>query len=206
MTIKKFTFGPFGTNTYVVSEGETAMLVDCACWDMADQDELEAYLQRAGLTPTLLICTHGHLDHLWGAKWACEKWGLTAYVHPNDFTQIENLARQQASFGILPRDTEFPYGDITKVIPFEGSTEARNTSPFKGVRGVFTPGHTQGSVCLYNEAEGVLLSGDTWFDGGYGRTDLPGGNYMQLMQSLERLAKLPSGTWVLPGHGGEFRV
>lgn len=204
MSIKRFTFGPFGTNTYVTSlpqplspQGERgvemrpAMLVDCACWDVADQEELEAYLQHAGLTPTLLVCTHGHLDHLWGAKWACEKWGLTAYVHPADFRQIENLARQQTSFGLLPRDTEFPYGELREVA---------------GWQILHTPGHTQGSVCLYNEKEGVLLSGDTWFDGGYGRTDLPGGNYTQLMQSLERLAKLPSGTRVLPGHGGEFRV
>lgn len=191
--IKSFTFGPFGTNTYVVSDSETGSctLIDCAAFDDVERDRLCAYLEREQLTPNLLLCTHGHLDHVWGAQWACRKWGLVALIHEQDFVQLEHLARQQESFGLLPREVDFPYQAL-------GQLAGR-------FRVLHTPGHTQGCICLYDEAEHTLFSGDTLFDGGYGRTDLPGGNYMQLMDSLDRLAdRIPAGTTVYPGHGPHF--
>lgn len=192
MNIKRFTFGPFGTNTYVVSDpNKQAILIDCAAFDTFERDALSNYLRGEQLTPIRLICTHGHLDHLWGAQWACEQFGLTAGIHPDDYRQIENLARQQAAFGITPRETDFPYQEM-KALP--------------GWKILHTPGHTQGSVCLYNEAEHLLFSGDTLFAGGYGRTDLPEGNYEALMQSLSVLATLPPHTRVLPGHGPETTI
>lgn len=198
--IKSFQFGPFGTNTYVVSNAETGscILIDCAAFDEVERDQLCRYLTSNHLTPDLLVCTHGHLDHVWGAQWACQRWGLTAYIHEADFRQIEHLALQQENFGLLPRETDFPYRALSDVV------FRVHHAPF---RVLHTPGHTQGCVCLYCEEEQILFSGDTLFDGGYGRTDLPGGNYMQLMESLDRLTKtIPSGTTVYPGHGPHFQL
>lgn len=198
MTIQRFTFGPFGTNTYVVCDGDNCTIVDCAAFHDSERDTMVAWLDRRGLTPDLLLFTHGHLDHVWGAQWACSRWGLTAYIHEADFVQLENLARQQESFGMLPRETEFPYRALTPAVL------RVHRSSFAILP---TPGHTQGSVCLWSDAQHILLSGDTLFDGGYGRTDLPGGNYMQLMDSLDHISSaIPAGTTVYPGHGASFRL
>lgn len=206
--MKCFSFGPFGTNTYIVCHESTCTIIDCAAFDDTERDMLVSWLDRKGLTPELLLFTHGHLDHVWGAQWACRRWGLTAYVHPNDFVQLEHLARQQEGFGLLPRETDFPYADIRTIIPFTDqplSSSAGHPAPVW--QGLHTPGHTQGSICLYRAEDNILFSGDTLFDGGYGRTDLPGGNYMQLMDSLDHIASvIPAGTTVYPGHGASFRL
>lgn len=199
--IQSFTFGPFATHTYLYIVGTDAVLIDPAAFDMFERDELAKAVDQSGATLRAIIATHGHLDHLWAAKWATERWGLPLLIHEKDFTQIEHLARQQENFGLIPRETDFAYQALSASadLPLLG----------RGTGGglILTPGHTQGSVCLYDREAGILFSGDTLFDGGYGRTDLPGGNYMQLMDSLDRLSTLiPAGTTVYPGHGSSFVI
>lgn len=188
MKIERFIFGPFETNTYVVSDdAKRAMIIDPACLYPYEQQTLERYIETAGLTVERIIATHGHLDHLWGAKWATEKWSLPVLIHEADIPMAQAMQEQYNMFGIRTTAESFaierlqPSAVTFQIIP--------------------TPGHTQGSICLYWEKEKVLLSGDTLFRMGYGRTDLPGGNMGQLIDSLERLFDLPAEVRVYPGHG-----
>lgn len=204
LEIKSFNFGSFGTNTYVVSSkaqagnGGTVLLIDPACSSPYEQQMLLHYVnslpfregQRLGFQ---IIATHGHLDHLWGAAWAAEQWHTPVLMHEKDIPMAEAMQMQYDLFGIRATPEPFP------VEPIKSS----NLQMFKSsnVQILHTPGHTPGSVCLYWPEEKTLLSGDTLFRMGYGRTDLPGGDMGQLIASLQRLFELPNDTKVYPGHG-----
>ena len=210
MTVKSFTFGPFQTNTYVVSDLPRAngqepivLLVDPACYTESERQTLANYidkltaeggqtaqrsysatvLQRSGLS---IVATHGHLDHLWGAKWATERWQTPVLMHEADIPMARAMQDQYTLFGIPGKPEPFPINSLTA----EG-----------GLSVLPTPGHTHGSVCLYWPDEKVLLSGDTLFCMGYGRTDLPGGSSADLIASIRTLFDLPSDVIVYPGHG-----
>ena len=204
LEIKSFNFGSFGTNTYVVSSkaqagnGGTVLLIDPACSNQYEQQMLLHYVnslpfregQGLGFQ---IIATHGHLDHLWGAAWAAEQWHTPVLMHEKDIPMAEAMQMQYDLFGIRATPEPFP------VEPIKSS----NLQMFKSsnVQILHTPGHTPGSVCLYWPEEKTLLSGDTLFRMGYGRTDLPGGDMGQLISSLQRLFELPNDTKVYPGHG-----
>ena len=207
MQIKCFTFGPFETNTYVVSSfpsGEDGrgfiLLIDPACSNEYERQQLERYIdsqpfrEGSGLGSLTIVATHGHLDHLWGAKWATERWNTPVLMHEADIPMAEAMQQQYNLFGIRATAEAFPIEPLT-------------LSSIHPVTIIHTPGHTPGSICLYRpslqggDGVGFLLSGDTLFHMGYGRTDLPGGNMGQLITSLEHLFELPADTRVFPGHG-----
>ena len=190
LQIKTFTFGPFETNCYVVSDEQQILLIDPACYTDYEQQELERYLEKLianSQKPIAIIATHGHLDHLWGAKWATDRWNTPVFMHEADIPLARAMQAQYNLFGIRRPAESFPIETITN-----------HQSPFTVIP---TPGHTPGSICLYWPEEKTLLSGDTLFYMGYGRTDLPGGNMSQLISSLEHLFTLPPDTRVFPGHG-----
>ena len=186
LPIKTFTFGPFETNTYVVSDEKgNALLIDPACSNTYEQQVLENNL--ADYKPQAIIATHGHLDHLWGAPWACKRWSLPVLMHEADIPMAKAMQQQYDLFGIRAHAQAFPIVPLTA-----------DRMPFFVIP---TPGHTPGSVCLYWEKENVLFSGDTLFCMGYGRTDLPGGDVHALIASLQHILQLPPETQVFPGHG-----
>lgn len=193
LEVKTFCFGPFGTNTYVVSDEKQVLLVDPACYTPYEEQQLFACVnsQLDGDRQLSIIATHGHLDHLWGAAWACEQWDTPVLLHPADIPLAEAMQDQYDLFGISLQPSAFSIQPINNFQFFK----------FSNLQIIPTPGHTLGSVCLYWEKEKVLLSGDTLFQMGYGRTDLPGGDISQLIDSLERLFLLPSDVRVYPGHG-----
>ena len=201
MTVKAFTFGPFQTNTYVVSVGEKTLLIDPACSSEYERQVLQNYIESLA-APATILATHGHLDHLWGAKWATERYHTPILMHEADIPMAQAMQQQYDMFGIPGKPEPFPINSLTA----EGGLTAERSYSIavlqrSGLSVLPTPGHTPGSICLYWPEEKVLLSGDTLFCMGFGRTDLPGGNYGQLMQSLETLFALPSDTLVYPGHG-----
>lgn len=194
MTVKAFTFGPFQTNTYVVSVGEKTLLIDPACSSEYERQVLQNYIESLA-APATILATHGHLDHLWGAKWAIERYHTPVLMHEADIPMAQAMQQQYDMFGIPAKAEAFETASLTEYRP---ATPGRAQTEFQVLH---TPGHTPGSVCFYWPEEKVLLSGDTLFCMGFGRTDLPGGNYGQLMQSLNTLFALPSDTLVYPGHG-----
>ncbi len=203
LEIKSFEFGSFGTNTYVVSSlpagegrGEASiLLIDPACSNEYERQLLKGYINSLscgeGRGEVLILATHGHLDHLWGAAWATEQWHTPVLMHEVDIPMAQAMQTQYNLFGI--RTTPQPF-------PIEPLNSQLSTFNFQ-LSILHTPGHTPGSICLYWQDEKVLLSGDTLFRMGYGRTDLPGGDMGQMIDSLRRLFTLPDDTRVYPGHG-----
>ena len=195
MKIKCFTVGLFQTNMYILSNAyNEALMVDPACQTPAEQQAVSRYIEQEKLRVCALIATHGHLDHLWGAAWASEQFQMPLLIHSNDMPLAEAMQQQYDMFGMRAKAQPFPMDNLQ-------STVCNLQSKICNFHLLSTPGHTQGSVCLYWQDEHLLLSGDTLFCCGYGRTDLPGGNMGQLMQSLDNLFALPADTRVFPGHG-----
>ena len=194
LEIKQFIFGPFQTNTYVVSDDAGhVLLIDPACFGQREQEELREYISKLPITNYQLqiVATHGHLDHLWGARWATEQWHTQVLIPEADIPMVERMQEQYELFGIPKTAEHFEIAPLKSPI-------FNLQSPMSILS---TPGHTPGSVCLYWPEEKVLFSGDTLFCMGYGRTDLPGGNMMALIDSLQRLFELPTDVRVYPGHG-----
>ena len=195
MTVQSFTFGCFQTNTYVLSDEKKILLIDPACQTPLERQELSRYIAglqaESGQPKVQIMATHGHLDHLWGAAWAAEQWHTPVLIPTGDIPMAERMQEQYDMFGIGLTAKPFPMADL----------QAEIAKTHQSFRLIPTPGHTPGSVCFYWETEKILISGDTLFHYGYGRTDLPGGDSLLLSRSLTQLMDLSSDTRVFPGHG-----
>lgn len=183
-------FGPWEANAYLVWDGRSsdALVLDPG---MGATEPLMERVGAHGLRVHLLADSHGHIDHIFDNAPMKRASGAPLAIHPDDEYRL--ASPNSYGFEIEPsvadrhlRDNEqLRIGDLVFDI-------------------LHTPGHTEGSVCLYEERLALLLSGDTLFPGGWGRTDLPGGNDEQMVASIARLARvLPSNVRVLPGHGAE---
>lgn len=199
MKIVKFRFNMFGENCYVVYDPETrqAMVVDPGMINAAEQKALDDFISSNGLSVKYLINTHLHLDHAFGNGHVARTYGVPTRAHAADIPLGADLKRQAELFGIF----DAPISGIGPVEPLaEGDMLTLGDN---GIRVIHTPGHTPGGIALHAPSDGWVITGDSLFaDGGIGRTDLPGGNHAQLIDSLKhKLFTLPGSTTVLPGHG-----
>lgn len=200
--------GPLSVNTLIVSlENGNVFVVDPAdCAFSGDEGVVVSRVREKNKTVSAVILTHGHFDHVSGLPALLRAFpSAKVLIHKNDASLIgKNSALSQKRhleaigfLDFLPFVSSLP--EATDFLEDEKELEVE-----KSWRVLFTPGHTQGSVCLWNEREGVLISGDTLFDGSYGRTDLPGGDEVEIHKSLSRLLKtVPRSTLVYSGH--DFR-
>jgi hydroxyacylglutathione hydrolase len=185
-----FPVGPIGANCVLVWDPElgTGVVVDPG----EEPSQIRKRVETLGFQVTALLQTHGHFDHLGAAKALQDLWQCPVFLHPADNYLIETLDMQTGLFGM-------------KSIPAPSTTELHPGDEHHGLRALHTPGHTPGSCCFLGEFEEgpVVLSGDTLFQGGVGRTDLWGGHWEQLEASIKReLYTLDDRTLVIPGHGG----
>lgn len=188
------------TNCYVLAadRGEPAVVVDAP----PDPEGIGALLAANDLVPAALMVTHGHIDHVGGAGAVVRATGVDAYVHPDDDFLTLHPAEQLAHmFGVrLPPEQTELLAPPAEYLPLEDGQEV--TIGGLTLEIIHTPGHTPGHCCFFLREEGILLSGDHLFAGSIGRTDLPGGDYDTLMQSMrQKILVLPDDTEVLPGHG-----
>lgn len=197
MQVAIFQFSLFGINTYVIFDPDTK---DCAIIDpgMSTPEEkkaIENFLAEKGLRLTQIINTHLHIDHVAGIPFLREKYSAPVLAHEGDSFLGEGITEQAKMFGLrMPVENV----EITEYI--KDGDKIRIGNGELEVIGV--PGHSKGSVALYDRKGGYLISGDALFKGSIGRTDLPGGNYRELIDSIEKgLLSLPDETVVLPGHG-----
>lgn len=199
MKIVKFQFNMFGENCYVVYDpaSRQAMVVDPGMLTGSEQQAIDDFIARENLTVKYLVNTHLHLDHSFGNAHIAEKYGVKTRAHAGDIPLGSNLRRQAEQFGIF----DAQIGEIGEVEPLkEGDILTLGNDDIKIIH---TPGHTPGGIALYSPAEGWVITGDSLFaGGGIGRTDLPGGNHRQLIDSLKtKLFTLPPETKILPSHG-----
>lgn len=189
------------TNCYVVAEsrGGPAVVIDAPPGD----DEIAELLSEHDLTPTALLLTHGHVDHMGGAAPIQVKTGAAVYVHPSDdYLTLDPETQLRALFGVVPAGRWTPPPNRIEL----------NDGDVLGISGVslevrHTPGHTPGHCCFYLESASVLFSGDQLFARSVGRTDLPGGDWQQLLESMKaKVMTLPDEVRVLPGHGPETTI
>ena len=195
LSVKKFTFNPVEENTCVLYNAEgLCCIIDPGCYSRQEQDELKNFIEDAGLKPVLLLNTHCHLDHVFGNKWVAETWGLTLHIHEKE-KPVLDFAPQA---GLM---WQMPFENYNGKLLFlkEGTTIKLGQDELE-IR--FAPGHSPGSVCFYSEPGGFVISGDVLFNMSIGRTDLPGGDYATLINSIQtQLFTLPDDTKVHSGHG-----
>jgi hydroxyacylglutathione hydrolase len=196
MELLSRTVGPIGTNVYVLADSRTreAIAIDTA---IPTVGWLGGLLLERGWRLRLIVSTHGHWDHV-GDNAAVQEWThehqpgdeARIAVHPLDREMLLHPQPLFAPFAIPP--------SVPAVALAEGGWVKFGEIQLEVLH---TPGHTEGSVCLLDSTNGLLLSGDTLFAGSWGRTDMPGGSDEQMAESLGRLAGLERRLRVLPGHG-----
>ena len=163
--------------------------------DPGDQiEDVLAAVRKHGLQVKQIVITHAHIDHVGGAMKLRRLTGAPILLNQNDSALLKMLDVQAAWIGVAPPeaveiDHDLADGDTVRAGGLSASV-------------LHTPGHTEGSVCLYFPAESKLIAGDTLFAGSIGRTDLPGGSFEKILRSLhQRVLALPDDTVVIPGHG-----
>lgn len=200
LTIQIFTFSPIQENTYVLyNEQRDCCIIDPGCYFGNERQELKDFIETNRLRPVYLLNTHCHLDHVFGNKFVHDTWGLTLHLHEKEKEVLDRAPASGLKWG-LPFDNY--KGDL--IYLREGDTVRLGTDELNIL---FTPGHSPGSVSFYCPAQDFIVSGDVLFNRSIGRTDLPGGHFDTLAQSIrEVLYPLPNKTVVYPGHGPETTI
>jgi len=195
MNIKQFIFNTFMVNCYLLENGTgEAILIDPACYEDKEKAELTGFVESNQLKVIRNINTHCHIDHILGNEFIDDTYGVRPEYHPDGKPFFVTAREIGLSFGYHLKRIPEPLGFLNDgdLIPFGDST----------LKVLFTPGHAAGSICLYDEKNGIVFTGDVLFKDTIGRTDLPSGNFDQLMTSIRtKLFTLPDETVVLPGHG-----
>ena len=197
MLIQSFVLNELYTNTYVVGEphGEVFIL------DPGDEEmhEVIDYVMEQGLTVKYIINTHAHYDHVLGNERLRKQFAAPLLINElelDTLMQLPNITQMLFNQSVVstPPDQYLREHDMVVVGRYQ-------------FRVIATPGHSPGGICLYEAQAGVLFAGDTIFAGTIGRTDLPGGNAIQLLQSLrEKLWPLPDEVVIYPGHEEESTI
>ena len=196
LQINSFVFNPFGENTYVIfDETKECVIIDPGCYTASEEGRLFGYIDQHQLKPLMVINTHGHVDHVVGNNAVKRRYGIKVAAHPGTHPDFTQAKRQAVWLGFQPvGDIDLPDVDLQddEVIKIgESSLEV-----------ICTPGHARGSISLYAPVEGWVFTGDALFCRSVGRTDLPGGDFEELRESIRgRLFALPNDTEVFSGHG-----
>jgi hydroxyacylglutathione hydrolase len=197
LKVQSFVFNPFQENTFVLyDETKECVIVDPGCFDEDEKKELASFIQDKELSVKMLLNTHCHVDHVLGNFFVKEKYKTRLYIHANDGPTLKAVKVYASNYGFHQYQETTP-----DVYLQEGDTLTFGKQVLKVI---FVPGHAPGHVAFYAEKDKVLIGGDVLFYNSIGRTDLPGGNYDQLIESIHtKLFKLPDDVKVYPGHGPE---
>ena len=196
MEINQITFNPFQENTFILwDDTKECIIIDPGCYEKNEKEYLRNFIKSNNLKPVKLINTHCHIDHILGNKFVSEKWNIDLYIHKEEIPLIEKDEEIARTYGFTEYEgSPYPghFVEESEVLEFGNSK----------LEVLFTPGHSPGHICLLNKEEGFIISGDVLFNGSIGRTDLPGGNYDTLINSIKtKILCLQDDTEVFCGHG-----
>lgn len=200
MKIKSFTFNPFQENTYIIyNEQKEALIIDPGMYFPEEFDQFYQFIEINQLNPTMLLNTHTHLDHLFGNASVLQRFTIPFAFHELDQPVFDSAKSAGALYGLTFEKSPLPTFYLN-----ENETIQLGNDHFDII---LTPGHSPGSVCFYNKTHKLLISGDVLFQSSIGRSDLPGGNYETLMQSIKNgLMPLPDDVVVYSGHGPATKI
>ena len=202
LNIQRFVVNMIEENCYLLwDETGEAAIVDCGAYFDEDREEIQKFVEEKKLTIVHHLLTHGHFDHIFGAQFVSDTYGVLPQMAK---TETENYSSQNEQLKMfLHRELPLSIPPFGKILD-DGETVTFGHQQFTVI---YTPGHTPGGVCYYNEKEKILLSGDSLFQGSIGRTDFPGGSGRDLIDSLsKRVLTLPDDVTVLPGHGPQTTI
>ncbi len=192
MTFDVVVVGPLGVNCFVLGCEATGqgVVVDPG----GDVEQILTAIRKRGLSVVSIINTHGHFDHVGGNRQLKAATAAELLIHPADEPMLTRVASVAGMYGLQAENSPAPDRQLEDGMLLCFGNQR--------LRVIHTPGHTPGGCCLYLESEQKLISGDTLFADGVGRTDLPGGSHAQLVDSIRtRLFTLPPQVQVWPGHG-----
>jgi len=200
LTVKKFTFNPIQENTYILhDETRQAIIIDAGCYSKQEQDTVHNYLEKNDLQLVLALNTHCHIDHVVGNAWVKQSYKVPLLMHPAEADVLRAVPLYAHLYGFSQYQPSEPdkFIDETQQISFGNSTLAI----------LFVPGHSVGHLAFYSKEQNFCISGDVLFENSIGRTDLPGGDYDTLVNSIYNVMyKLPDNTLIYSGHGNETTI
>ena len=197
--VRKYATGLLSTNTWLISyEPHTAIVVDPG----GQSSSLVQDLKELSINHIEIMLTHGHFDHTLGIPFLIEQFpDYALWIHKADAFYLGNGSKMMHRKSFARLHAEYLVDELKEDLP-EPSGYLNEEECINGFSILHTPGHTEGSVCLWMKEDNILFSGDTLFFRSYGRTDLLGGNEAMIHQSLRKLfLTLPAETVVCPGHG-----
>ena len=196
MKIKSFTFNPFQENTYIIYNiKKECLIIDPGCYTNEEEKKLYDFIKKNKLNPIKIINTHCHIDHILGNQFVSKTWKIDLHIHINELEQLNNSENIAKIYGL---DEYKPSPKPTHFIK-ENQEIQLGSYNFKIL---FTPGHSPGHICLYNEVDNFIISGDVIFKNSIGRTDLPGGDYNTLINSItEKILPINESLKIYAGHG-----
>lgn len=192
MEVISLTLGQLSTNCYIIpTQMNRAIVIDPAC----DAEVITSTLNQHGLNLSLIILTHGHFDHFMAVNELVRNKAVPVYVHKDDDKCLSNM--QYSLYSAFSNGTSFIPAKSTNFMYDTDKIRLDNVE----LIAIHTPGHSEGSVCLFSRPDKIMFCGDTIFKGSIGNTDHPYGNFKQIMDSLERIKKLNTDFTLYPGHG-----
>lgn len=199
MDVIKFTVGPFAENTYLLTEGKQALIIDPGFFEDSEYQKAKTYLNDQNLELLAVILTHAHVDHVLGLQKVMDDFDIPVYLSDKDRYLWNNFGSQAAMFGFTSDGFSFE----PEVLPITENWSLGNFS--FDIR--YTPGHAPDHLSLYSPSDDLVIAGDALFREGIGRTDLYKGDFKLLEQSIrDQLYSLPNDTEVYPGHGEKTTI
>jgi hydroxyacylglutathione hydrolase len=193
--IQAFAFNPLQENTYILfDDTRECVIIDPGCYDADEKYELSTFIEDEKLHVKKLLNTHCHVDHVLGNYFVKEKYQVKLFIHEKEEAVLKAVKVYAPHYGIFGYDeaSADAYIQENQVITFGEQS----------LKVLFVPGHSPGHVAFYHENEKVLIGGDVLFYNSIGRTDLPGGDFPTLINSIQKtLFSLPDDVTVYPGHG-----
>ena len=199
VSVRVFCFNAFSENTFLIESNSQCIIVDPGCYESYEQQELINYISENNLTPLSIINTHCHIDHILGVEYLKHHYNIPFEIGKNELPVLRSTKLMAQVYG-FEGYKEPGYDRLLT----EGEEITVGDSSWKVLD---VPGHSPGHIALYEENNKLCLAGDVLFLNSIGRTDLPGGDYDTLINSIRnKLFEFPDDVVIYPGHGPETTI